>query len=358
MEQGVLAGRLRAPAGEAASAPVLSVVVPVRDGGSGFARCLDALAASTFRAWELIVVDDGSTDRSAAIARAAGARVLATGRPRSGPARARNLGAAAAHGDVLFFVDADVAVRPDTLDRVVAVFRREPAVAAMFGSYDTQPPAPNVVSQYKNLFHHFVHQTSRAEASTFWSGCGAVRRAVFLDLGGFDTSYARPAIEDIELGYRLTRAGHTIRLCHDLQVTHLKRWTLWSLLRTDIRDRGIPWTALLLRERLLMDDLNLRLSDRASVIATILLGVALLATVVTWSAALVAALLALLLLALNAPLYRFFWSARGGHFALAAIPLHWLYFAYSGLCVILGTLAYLRAERVTPASLPLEIIGE
>ena len=70
--------------------------------------------------------------------------------------------------------------------------------------------ANNFVSQYKNLFHHFVHQDASGTATSFWAGCGAIRRDIFLRLGGFNTAYKRPSIEDIELGYRLTRAGHRI----------------------------------------------------------------------------------------------------------------------------------------------------
>ena len=85
-------------------------------------------------------------------------------------------------------------------------------------------------------------------ATTFWSGCGAVRRSLFLDMGGFDESYARPCIEDIELGARLTRSGHAIVLRKSMQVTHLKKWTFWSMLKSDIWDRAVPWTNLVLRE--------------------------------------------------------------------------------------------------------------
>lgn len=79
-------------------------------------------------------------------------------------------------------------------------------VDALIGSYDDDPKSPDFISQYRNLMHCSVHQTGRSEASTFWSGCGAIRREVFLESGGFDETYVRPAIEDIELGYRLTRS--------------------------------------------------------------------------------------------------------------------------------------------------------
>ncbi|MCA1815818.1 MAG: glycosyltransferase [Acidobacteria bacterium] len=243
--------------------PELSVVVPVHNGGAQLGRCLDALLASDFRDYEIVVVDDGSTDGGASAARARGVEVLALA-ARQGPTAARNRGAARARADIIFFVDADVVVRADTLARVAARFRREPDAAAVFGSYDDAPPAQNFVSQFKNLLHHFVHQDSSAEASTFWTGCGAVRREAFEAVGGFDERrYKRPSIEDIELGHRLRRAGFRIVLDKGLQVTHLKRWTLPSMLRADIFDRALPWSELILRDGWMINDLNRRAPARA-----------------------------------------------------------------------------------------------
>jgi glycosyltransferase involved in cell wall biosynthesis len=342
--------QLRTAGRGAVPAPMVSVVVPVLDGGDNFARCLAALTASPpSPAWELIVVDDGSVDGSPDRARVAGARVLHTPGARSGPGVARNLGAGVARGEIVFFLDADVLVTPHIIAQVVAAFREEPTLAALFGSYDAGPAATNFLSQYKNLFHHYVHQTSWSEATTFWSGCGAIRRSVFLELGGFDPAYKRPSIEDIELGYRLTRAGYSVRLCHDIQVTHLKRWTARSLVMTDIRDRGIPWTQLMLRGRIYTNDLNLNISNRLSVASVGLMWVALLAALL-WPVTLVAMFpLAIFLLGLNLPVYRFFYRERGFSFTLAVIPWHWLYYTYSGLCIFLGIWAYLRSGRQTTA---------
>jgi GT2 family glycosyltransferase len=83
------------------------------------------------------------------------------------------------------------------------------------------------------LLHHYVHQISKEEAATFWGACGAIRREVFLKVEGFDERYRRPAIEDIELGYRLTGAGYRVRLLKGLMVTHLKRWDLLTMLKAD-----------------------------------------------------------------------------------------------------------------------------
>ena len=315
--------------------PDVSVIVPVHQDGESFRRCLESIAHGRARPAELIAVVDGHDPDAARTAEAFGARVLRTS-SRSGPALARNVGAEAAVGDILFFVDADVAVAPDAVQQVAAVFGNGTDLAAAFGSYDDEPGEPNFLSQYKNLLHHYVHQMGDEEASTFWAGCGAVRREDFLAAGGFDARYRRPSIEDIELGYRLRRAGKRIRLCKSLLGKHLKRWTAGSLLRADFRDRALPWVELCLATGCVPNDLNLRTSSRVSVCSTYLLVALLVAGwwwPVYWG---VAAGAALLLLVLNAPLYRFFWRKRGLGFTAMAVPWHWFYYFYGGLAFLIG----------------------
>ncbi|MEP7367854.1 MAG: glycosyltransferase family 2 protein [Acidobacteriota bacterium] len=242
----------------------LSIVIPVYNSADYLRQCLNFVQLSADAPFEVVVVDDGSTDESAAVAREFGAKVLSTG-GRKGPAVARNMGAKEATGDILFFIDADVCVRRNTIGLMLASFEEDPALDALIGSYDDSPAQRDFVSQYRNLMHCFVHHNSRREASTFWSGCGAIRRDLFFEHSGFDTSYDRPAIEDIELGYRLKSAKCKLMLDDGIQVKHLKRWTFWGLVKTDVFDRGIPWTELILRDSRMPNDLNLQLSQRVSV---------------------------------------------------------------------------------------------
>jgi GT2 family glycosyltransferase len=190
--------------------------------------------------------------------------VLSTG-GRLGPACARNIGARAASGDILLFIDADVCVHSDTIRRVVAEFDGDPSLDALMGSYDRSPSGSTFVSQYRNLLHCFVHQSSPRTAVTFWAGCGAIRRTVFLAFGGFNEMYQAPAIEDIELGYRLAQANRNLILCPDIEVKHLKRWSLFGMLRTDFFYRALPWSQLSLRSGFMPDALSLRISQRISV---------------------------------------------------------------------------------------------
>jgi len=382
--------------------PRLSVVVPVRDAAESLCACLASLAASLQRDHEVVVVDDASQDASAERAAEQGARVLRLAEP-AGPAAARNRGAEAAQGEHLLFVDADVCVHPDTLSRVEAVFAGDPSIDALFGSYDATPAAPNLLSQYKNLFHHFVHQSAAREAETFWSGCGAIKRAVFLELGGFDPSYTRPCIEDIELGARLRRAGRRIVVCPEIQATHLKRWTLGGMVRSDVWDRGVPWTELALREGRLPNALNLERGQRVAALCAyafallwavaawrrpallavpvaLLLGLlaldvlseksrrlpllamavfatgcagAVVATMVPlgrW--AFVASALLIAVLWINRRFSTFLSRARGPLFAAAVLPLHLFYYCYSGAALLIGLLRHLispgRARACRP----------
>jgi glycosyltransferase involved in cell wall biosynthesis len=327
--------------------PFLSIIIPVYNGGSQFERCLQAVQRSTFTDWELIVVDDGSTDGSTLLARRFGAKLFETG-GREGPAVARNLGARLAKGEYLYFIDADCELHPDTLAVIAVHFQANPTLDALFGSYDDAPGAANFTAQYKNLFHHYVHQNSQEEASTFWTGCGAIKRRLFLALGGFDVQrYRRPSIEVIDLGYRLKQNGGRIHLVKQVQVKHLKAWTLTSLLKSDIFDRGIPWTRLILRDRSFAADLNLQTHNRVSVVAVYVLLLSLLASFLQPILLLLVLGLAGLLIWLNLRLYQFFYQKRGLVFALRVIPMHWLYYIYNGLAFGCGLCLHWRDQLKT-----------
>jgi glycosyltransferase involved in cell wall biosynthesis len=377
--------------------PKISVIIPVRNDPGQLRACLERLRASRFTDFETIVVDDASDDSTPQVAAEMGVRLLRLER-RSGPSSARNRGAENARGEYLFFLDADVCVYPETLDQAADTFARDSSIDGLFGSYDTRPAALNILSQYRNLFHHFVHQQSCGEASTFWSGCGAIRRSVFLEMGGFDTHYGRPCIEDIELGVRLHKAGHRIVLNKEIQVTHLKRWTFWSMVKTDVKDRGIPWTELMLEEREMPNNLNTKYSQRISVLLAygllVILGIgvwyyrpllwtplALLLTIAFfdyWSvqrrfctlvrmltAMTGLALLALIgytlkwwpllplalivgIIAINFRFYAFILGQRHQLLLVLALPLHLLYYLYCGLAFGLGVGLYFWKKKIYP----------
>ena len=96
--------------------PYISVVIPVRNGSEHIDKCLRGFKGSTYEQYEVIVVDDASTDGTAEVAERAGAKVLRL-KEQSGPAAARNRGAEEAQGDIILFVDADVVINQDTIEQ-------------------------------------------------------------------------------------------------------------------------------------------------------------------------------------------------------------------------------------------------
>lgn len=319
----------------------IAIVVPVGGAGAAWPRAAASLARLDPPPGALVVVVDGPSGPLERVATDIGATTVVLDE-RGGPARARNRGVASSTEPIVLFLDADVEVPADLVARVAAAFTTEPALSAVFGSYDAHPADPHLVSQYRNLLHHAVHQAAREEATTFWAGCGAVRREAFDAVGGFDVAWVEPSIEDIELGARLTRAGHAIRIAKALQVKHLKRWRLDEMVATDLWRRAVPWTTLMLRGGQLVNDLNVKTRDRVSVLLTFA-ALAALPLAWWWPTAVVGALVSLaLVVALNADLFAFFVRQRGWRFALGAVPLHWLYLLTCGAGFAIGATRAMR----------------
>jgi hypothetical protein len=322
--------------------PSLTLVMPTIGWDDTFCRCARAALAGLEPGDEALVVFDGMPPPAPTWLLESGALLLNTGL-RQGPAAARNLAARSAHGVILLFVDADVELHSDAIERIRARFCANSTLSALFGSYDDRPAAQGVVSRFRNLLHHHTHSTHPGPASTFWAGCGAVRRQSFLSLGGFDAAaYDRPCIEDIEFGLRLSDAGGRIELDPSIQGTHHKRWTLRSMVATDIRQRAIPWSRLLLERRELPTTLNLTTGARLSAAASLLLPLALVGLALpglrAWALATFVVCSGLLLL-LNRSFYALLLRCGGPLEACAGVGLHGLYLAYSSLTYILVAMA-------------------
>ena len=302
-----------------------TLVITAHRGGPMLEACLKSAAQLAPGPADIVVAIDGAAADVKMSAENHGFRVISL--PEApGVSAARNAGASAASGSIIVFADSDVLLPADFIAHAARAFAEHSEAAAVIGSYDDSPAAPGIVSRYRNLLHHYTHQHGSAEAETFWAGCGAIRRKVFSEVGGFDETFHKPSVEDIELGYRLRKAGHRIRLVPSWQVKHLKKWRLRDLVFTDIGRRAIPWTRLLRREGRLDNDLNIDRSSRLSA-ALICLAACALASGFFWRPAFpVGGVLLSSATTINWRYYRFLVRLGGLPFALASIPLHWLYF--------------------------------
>ena len=314
----------------------VSFIVPAYNAIDTLPRCLAALLSDMDDESEIIVVDDASQDDSASLARETGVRVI-TQDTNSGPGITRNIGAAQAAGDILVFVDSDVEIKQGTRAQILAFFDQNPQVASVFGSYDDSPSVQGTVSQYRNLLHHFVHQASPCQASHFWGGLGAVKTSAFQAVGGFACSgpFCRK-IEDVEFGYRLRAQGHEIRLEKSIQGKHLKGWSLYSMIRTDVLIRALPWTQLVLERKLAPDDFSLSWAHRLSVMLSGVIALSILSVPFAPDALFIAATALMIFIANNFNLFRFFNAHGGIAFAAQCVGLHIFYNFYTGLSFIFG----------------------
>jgi hypothetical protein len=326
-------GRRQQPAEWRADACAASVIMPTTSWTGPFEVCarrvLDQIEASP-RAVEFIVVHDGPMPKPPAWLRRPAVTVLEA-RVRSGPAAARNKAAKQARGAILFFVDSDVELAADALERVCRGLGPDDGPVAMFGTYDDAPAGSGVVSQYRNLLHHHTHVTHPGRSTTFWAGCGAVRAAHFADLGGFDERYGCPSIEDIELGMRISAHGGEIVLDPLLRGKHHKVWTLRSMVATDIACRAVPWTKLIVKTGRLPATLNIDWNNRISGILAVASVTAAVWAALTGSGVLVATACGAMVVALNRDFYLLCLKRRGPIFAAACVALHFLYFIYASV---------------------------
>ena len=309
----------------------IDVVVPAYNAAHFIEDCLDGLFAAGFAAAEITVVDDGSTDDTAARVTDRGVSVLPMG-VNTSASKARNAGTRQGTGEIVLFVDADVVVAPNTRTVLTAFFHAKPDYAAVFGTYDARPRAPGRVSRIRNLLHRHVHLDGAGDAVTFWTGLGAVRRESYNAIGGFDPELMM--MEDIDFGLRLATSGGRIWLLPDLQGTHLKAWSLYAMARTDLFHRAIPWTRLLATPaaQALPRTLNISQTGRISVlsVAASLAALAMLPLSPGLALAAAAICLAVLIWA-NQRFLRSLWTEQSPTDALIAIFVLWTHYFAGGL---------------------------
>lgn len=314
----------------------VSIIVPVHNSFGTLCRHLDSIMCSTYKDYELILVDDGSQEDYREVLKRYPVVYKRLGQ-RRGSYYARNVGAEDARGDILVFLDADIVIRSDTLEKIVDIFSQSPDISALIGSYDDDPGAHDTISQFKFLCHHYIHQHERQYVGSFWTGCGAIRSKVFNELGGFNLNLfsSLNSVNDVDLGYRLKERGILVYNARHIQVKHLKKLNLLEWIRTDIFVRGLPWMKILWMHKDFSRTLNINHRTMVSLVSAWLMF--LFAAVCLWihGAVWILGFLAALFLGTNYNLLKFLGQKRGCPFLLACVPLLFIYYFNCGLCVLL-----------------------
>lgn len=205
-----------------------SIVIPAYNAEATIAACLRGFLDSGYPLYEIIVADDGSSDRTVEIAAGIGARVVRT-TGKTGPGGARNRGAEEARLDYLLFIDSDIVPAPETIWEFNAALERFPDYAVIQAIY-AEGQYSNILSRYQHSwFYYFYRLRENYPTLTMSSSCLVIRREEFLRAGMFNPLLRTN--EDTEFGYRLGQQGKKILICTDIEVFHDRRFTLRSFCR-------------------------------------------------------------------------------------------------------------------------------
>ncbi len=227
----------------------ISVVIPNHNGGRTIGKCLAAVLASQYDRFEVIVVDDASTDNSIGLISAFPCRLIRLGR-QAGASGARNTGARGSAGEVIFFIDADCLVAENTLSLVhKAMSGRKDIVTG--GSYTPLPYDNNFFSIFQSIFIHYS-ELKQKEPDYIASHSMAIEKRVFEKSGGFPEQFL-PIIEDVEFSHRLRRTGYTLRMDPDILVRHIFGYTFRKSLGNAFR-KSHYWVMYSLENRDLLRD--------------------------------------------------------------------------------------------------------
>ena len=208
---------------------------------------LDSIFKQAIDDMEVLIVDDCSTDNTVEIAGQYPTRIIKMDK-NGGPAKARNKGVEEAGGDIIFFLDSDVVVLDGTVREVKEYFENNPSAKCVIGVCATEPLNRGFVPKYMAMFE-YIHLLGAPDkkVSVFAPRCGAIKKSLFQEAGGYDESYKGADVEDFELARRINKMD-----CIILNPKMLVRHQFVNNVDEAIRNyfkRAIMWIHLFLRDR-------------------------------------------------------------------------------------------------------------
>ncbi|MFH1663411.1 MAG: glycosyltransferase family 2 protein [archaeon] len=227
-----------------------SVIIPLHNGEKIIEKTLEGVYNQSLKPDEVIVIDDCSTDNSLDIVKKFPCKIIKLEK-NSGPAVARNLGAEKAKGNILVFVDVDAVLEKHVLERMIQDYEENPEVACVCGTFSKFSRGAGWVDKFRNLqifWWHNQDNLNKKFISIFMVTGGSIKRKIFFEMNGFDTTYADADVEDYEMGHRIVKK-YKILLDKKIQFDHNHyRSPFWTLVKKLFK-RSMMWVPLMLKRK-------------------------------------------------------------------------------------------------------------
>jgi glycosyltransferase involved in cell wall biosynthesis len=236
----------------------ISVVIPARNDHDNLKKCIESIKASRKEPLEILVVDDASDTDLRKFLQEDKVSVIRLNE-QNGPAHARNIGAHAARGDIILFLDSDVFILKDTLENITYEFK-DKGEDAVIGVFDDYRQYKSFFGDYKNLWMKYSYENIYERAALFYTSLAAIKKDVFIKTGGFNENYKRPSTEDTAFGNVLWNNGIRPLINPEVKAIHKKEYSFYGILKTDFYRASD-----LLKMRLRKDMGRLREGNRTSV---------------------------------------------------------------------------------------------
>lgn len=201
----------------------ISVIVPTYNSEKTIDMCLNSIFNSTHKNFELIVVDDCSTDSTLEKVNKYKCKIIKL-KKNQGVANARNMGAKKAKSDILIFIDSDVLIRQDTISKFIKTYKLNPKIKVFCATQSEKYLSDNFCAKFVTLNDFYNYKWKKNEKarehSTITPECCLIEKKVFDEMNGFNTKYKMAGIEEYELSYRLDKKGYLRYIYKDILYDH------------------------------------------------------------------------------------------------------------------------------------------
>ena len=318
-----------------AVSPFISVIIPNHNGAKTIGLCLDAAFASQYDNFEVVVVDDCSSDNSLAIIEKYPCRLFRL-QEQGGASRARNTGAENSSGQVFFFIDADCLLQKDTLEKAAAAYRDEGPGVILGGTYTPLPFDLSFFSIFQSIYIHYSETKNPGTPDYVATHAMLIEKDLWQKSGGFNEQFM-PILEDVEFSHRLKKMGARLCMAPDILVQHIFNFSFVRSMRNGMR-KSKYWSIYSVKNRDLLSDSGTASREFKFNVLSCFMNV-LLALLAVLLQSWVFGLLLLLLfgsnLYLNRGLARIFFRVGGPFFAIPAVLYYTFVYPFAvgiGVC--------------------------